>query len=100
MKYYQQGDCLIKPIKAIPSDTLKQDRTFLIEGEHTGHAHRVTEGEFEISTQMQRIFLRAITECKISHEEHKAFVVPPGTYEIDQVREYDPFQEAVRRVQD
>lgn len=99
MNYYQQGDCLIKPITEIAGD-VQVNRNVLIEGEHTGHAHRVTEGQFEIYMQAQKIFLKAITEIGITHEEHKKVVIPPGCYEIDQVREVDPFQNVLRRVQD
>lgn len=99
MNYWQQGDCLIKPTNKI-GGTFDKKRNVLIEGEHTGHAHRVTEGHFEIYTEMQQIFLKAISECKITHEEHNPITIPPGIYEIDQVREYDPFQKAIERVRD
>ena len=99
MEYYQQGDCLIKPAK-IPNKANKKRRNVLIEGELTGHVHRVTEGQFEIMIEAQKIFLKAITECKVTHEEHREIVIPPGEYEIDRVREADPFQNAVRSVMD
>lgn len=99
MTIYQQGDCLIKPTTEIVGVFVK-DRNVLIEGEHTGHAHRVTEGQFEIYAQMQRIFLKAITQCRITHEEHNPITIPPGVYEIDRVREYDPFEKVIQRVRD
>jgi len=36
----------------------------------------------------------------VSHEEHKAKELPEGKYILDQVREFDPNTEAVRRVWD
>mgnify|MGYP001571331196 CR=1 FL=1 len=101
MIYHQQGDCLIKPIEKIPDRVEKVlQRNILIEGEHTGNAHRVTEGEFELFIEAEKIFLRAITGCKVTHEEHQEIVIAPGDYEIDRVREVDPFENAIRRVRD
>ena len=37
---------------------------------------------------------------KVKHEEHKSFTIMPGSYEIDRVKEFDPWEEEIRRVQD
>jgi hypothetical protein len=44
--------------------------------------------------------MRAPTGTEVVHEEHRAFSVPPGTYRIGAVREYDHFAEEARSVLD
>lgn len=97
MKYYQQGDCLIKP--CVVSGELKKGNT-LVEGEHTGHAHRVTAGDFELYEKDGTVYLKAKTECTVTHEEHHAQTVAPGEYRVDIVKEYDPYAKAIERVRD
>ena len=100
MNYLQQGDCLIKPGKIPTEAVVQKKRNVLIEGEHTGHAHRIVDGDYEVLVHLQKIYLRAVTECKLAHEEHKSFIIPPGEYEIDQVREYDHLADLERKVVD
>lgn len=102
MKYYQQGDVLIKPVKGIPNiKTKKKLKTkVLVEGEETGHAHRITSGKHELYAIGQTIYLQALAEVTVKHEEHEPIILPKGTYKIDQVREVDHFKDQVRRVVD
>lgn len=71
-------------------------------GEVTGHAHRVTSGDFDLrqcpKTHVK--YLRVITESFLKHEEHSPIVIPPGTYRIGIQREYDPFEKLIRKVSD
>lgn len=99
MKYLQQGDCLLKPIQTCDFKTRKQDNV-LLAGEATGHYHRVTEGDFDLYQEANRIVLNAITSCTVTHEEHKPITIPPGIYEVDQVREFDHLEKTMRRVID
>lgn len=102
MNYLQQGDVLIKPAK-IPSDTAATKGNVLQEGEHTGHAHRLHGDGFTVfeHPKTKRKHLRIVKGgVMLRHEEHKAFEVPPGDYEIDIVREYDHFEEETRSVLD
>ena len=46
MIWYQHGDVTIKPINEIPEGK-KIKHNKLMDGELTGHAHRVTEGKFD-----------------------------------------------------
>lgn len=99
--YFQQGDCLIKPIAEIPIEAQEVKERVLVEGEHTGHAHRVARNAAAavlIAGAMR--YLRVDADTPIEHEEHKTIILPPGTYRIDQVQEYDHFKEEVRAVMD
>ena len=102
MGYLQQGDVLLKP-NTIPPQSKATEGNVLQEGEHTGHAHRL-HGEgftvFEHPTT-KRKHLRVVKEgVMLRHEEHKAFAVPPGDYEISIVKEFDHFEEETREVVD
>ena len=99
--FYQQGD--VKIIEcSIPSDAKKKkcSKIVLAEGETTGHAH-VIDGEAELLELGDKIFLRVLSgNTSVIHEEHKAFKIPPGEYEISKVLEYDHFLEEARKVSD
>lgn len=100
-KYYQQGDCLIKKIEVIPNGAIEKKGAILVEGEHTGHAHRLARNASAVIMVLGAIqYLRVYRDTPIEHEEHDTQIIPPGDYEIDQVKEYDHFQEEARRVLD
>lgn len=117
-KYYQQGDVLIKPGK-VPTDAKVENSLVLAEGEVTGHAHRVVEDwvkdmipalgkgastasepPVQLFKRGDDLYVRALKEWEIRHEEHKPITVPPGEYKIDRVREYHHFEEEARQVAD
>lgn len=100
-KYDQQGDTLRFPVESIPAEAKKlEGRNFIAEGEVTGHAHRITEGDFELYEHEGTLYLKAKTKCKLTHEEHKAQVIAPGQYKIGIVREFDYEEMAARKVAD
>ena len=99
--YFQQGDVLITPVADIPAGVKPSPKgRVLREGEATGHAHRATAEDVQLFIVGEQLFMRAPSGTEIVHEEHKAFSVPPGTYEIGAVREYDHFAEEARFVAD
>lgn len=98
---YRQGDVLFRKVNGLPEGARKKRANgFILEGEATGHVHRVAELEqgevLEVGTQL---FLR-VSENGVSivHEEHDPLVLPQGDYEITRQREYSP--EAIRNVTD
>jgi hypothetical protein len=99
-EYYQQGDVLIGPCE-IPTEAFKTDSNVLQEGEFTGHAHRLHDGEFEVHETPNRTkYLRALTPVSLRHEEHHEIQLPPGDYKIGIVEEFDPFEDMIRKVMD
>lgn len=102
MNYRQQGDVLFKPVANIPKECKAINTNVVQEGELTGHAHRLYDGDFEIlqHPETKQKFLRIVKETEIRHEEHKAFKLPPGEYYIDIVREVDHFEKLTRQVAD
>lgn len=86
---YRHGDVLISEVKEIKGKKLKH--LVLAEGEVTGHAHRITEGEAELYEHEGTLFLKVLSEnAALTHEEHKRIELPKGNYEIKIQREYQP----------
>lgn len=103
MKIYRQGDIIIKPVGEIPQESIPTKETVIAYGEVTGHAHRFPEGAGAIFEHpaTRRRFLRVIPGgLRITHEEHEDIPLPPGDYELIQQREWNWFEEEVRRVAD
>ena len=98
MKYYQQGDVLIKSA-SIPKEARRIHQNILKIGETTGHAH-VVDLDAEIFECEGQLYFRNEAEVEIVHEEHAPITVPPGEWIVDSVREFDPFSEEVRSIQD
>lgn len=106
-KMLQQGDVLLRPIEVAPKNCkeIKDMRgVVLAEGEATGHYHGIEgcEGVALLEAPDNKRYLVNSTSktVDLKHQEHKTIPVPPGVFEIDQVREYDYFNEIERRVID
>lgn len=98
--YLQQGDTLYFPA-IIPSEAMPIKTNVVQEGEFTGHAHRLHDGEFQLfNTNDGTKYLRVAKETEIRHEEHNPFKIPPGDYKIGIVREYNHWENETRQVID
>ena len=96
---YQQGDVLIT--KVDEAQGKKLDHLVLMEGELTGHAHRISKGLAELFESGSTKYLKVLSdEAVLIHEEHGAITIPKGIYRIGRVQEYDHFAEEARAVQD
>ena len=93
--HYRQGDIMLKKIKKIPSKAEKKETDIVLEGEATGHAHRIVNGSiFEVQHWNEsEVYIDATSkECKLIHDEHNTIDLEPGYYEMVRQREYDPNQ--------
>lgn len=102
MTYIQQGDVLLFNEEIDLTGLTKIESNVIQEGEHTGHAHRLFDGEYAIyeKPKTKERFLRIVEPTILKHEEHKPIKLPPGTYRIGIVKEYDHFAEEARKVRD
>lgn len=105
MEMYQQGDVLMKSVKAVPSDAKKcaaKDGLFVLAyGEVTGHKHAIEAvGDIEFLEKDGLFYIVNKKPVTVRHEEHNPVTVPAGIWEVSGVREYDHFQEESRRVVD
>jgi hypothetical protein len=85
---YRQGDVLFIRIEAMPEEDLtpKGDNV-IVEGETTGHAHRLTVGQILVDTKTT-MYLACQTMSQVVHEEHLTIDLPPGLYRVQRQREY------------
>jgi len=74
--FYQQGDvllhkCYIPSGATVRSKKMKNASLVLVEGETTGHAHRIVEGEVVLLEKNGVMYLKVLSPtAKLSHEEH------------------------------
>jgi hypothetical protein len=100
----RQGDLLFVAVKRLPAGERKPRKSgHILEGEATGHIHRVQEADLDGAEVFQcgeSMFLSVTAEGGVSivHEDHGTVVLPPGNYEVVRQREYSP--EAIRNVED
>jgi hypothetical protein len=101
MKIYRQGDVLFKKVASIPAKRSVRESGHILEGEATGHIHRIKELEnAEVLECGSGLFISVSAEGGVSivHEEHLPILLPPGNYEVVRQREYTT--EEIRNVQD
>jgi len=89
---FRHGDVILvkMPAKSLPTDAEATGSDVIMEGEVTGHAHRVSGAGTVLATKEGRKFLKATKPITLTHEEHGPLVVPTGTWEITRQREYEP----------
>lgn len=100
MTQFRQGDVLVEAA-AIPEDAKRvkvQGRVILAEGEATGHAHTMEADLVELYEREGTLYMNVLAPAPLTHQEHAAITVTPGTYKVTRQREYTP--EAIRNVQD
>lgn len=85
---YRQGDVLFIQVAELPKDAKPQKSNVLVEGETTGHAHRLTGADARVMVTTELMFIAAQSEAAIVHEEHTTIILPPAIYEVRRQREY------------
>ena len=96
----QQGDVILNSVD-YEIKGKKLDHLVLAEGEATGHRHQLVDGLGQLIMMDKIMHLQVFSETALlKHEEHKPIIVPKGNWKINIVREYDPFEEEIRRVRD
>jgi hypothetical protein len=91
MQPIRQGDVILLPI---PADYIAGERVphlTLAEGERTGHAHRIIDGQAELRERDGILYLTVSSDAAtLSHEEHRSIPIPQGTWIIRLQRQYEP----------
>lgn len=96
--FYRHGDVLIERVDTVPDGLQKKKDTILLEGEASGHFHRLHGGVVfaEKPTQENNYnlgYFNLEADTELTHEEHGTIVLSPGKYKFYSQREYDPVQE-------
>lgn len=95
---YRQGDVLFVKIEVLPSGLTERQSNILVEGEVTGHAHRLEKGRI-LEDALGSLYVSVLLAAtQVVHEEHGAITLEPGYYQVIRQREYNP--EAIRLVMD
>ena len=88
----------------IPKTAKPHKNNHLAEGEVTGHFHAAVGKDVEVRTLDNRMFLQAPEGARITHQEHGDIEIPASekteAFEIQRVKEYDPFLEETKEVAD
>lgn len=109
----RHGDVFLRPVHtdALPASIVARKSKVILEGEVTGHAHRIVDGDACILDYYEKTwrsndpvlaasYLHAESPTVITHEEHGPLAVPMGWYEIIRAREFDYAAGLGRRVLD
>jgi hypothetical protein len=86
---HRQGDVLLVKVADLPPELVERKSDVLVEGEATGHAHRLTAGQIW-QTREGLLYLRAGAGSQIVHEEHVALSLESGYWQVIRQREYSP----------
>lgn len=95
---YRHGDLLIELIDSIADKAQVRKSNIILNGEVTGHSHKLNGGL--VLDGDETVFLDIKESATITHEEHNTIELPPGKYVVIRQREYDPYEKAIREVQD
>lgn len=103
---FRQGDVLVEKVEKIPSTAKKAKTKVVAEGE--GHHEHVVSDEVDIMLDDENMYLVVTENGTLEHvakgtktkAEHNTIDLPAGNYRVIQQREYDPYEEIIRQVQD
>ena len=86
---YRQGDLLFVRQPTRPEDATIRQSNVIVEGETTGHAHRLAEGSI-LETPNGALYLDVTHTTQVVHEEHGPITLDPGLWLVVRQREYSP----------
>lgn len=117
MRYFQQGDVLIKPCGSfgvferefdkIPIEAIEQNSCLVFRGVNNSHA--IYGGKFKILDFEGVRFIRIDEPSTLDHvknletmerAEHNAIEIPTGEWFVETVNEYDHLKEESRKIID
>lgn len=101
----QQGDVYFEKITSLPDSCQKVERTergyVLAYGEVTGHMHVIEHEGVELYEKDNILYARVnAPSVEVKHEEHSPIVLEEGIWEIGRIREYNPFEQEAKFVED
>jgi len=103
----QQGDVTLRLVAELPANAqlVKRDPRGIVlaEGEVTGHFHGIKARKgLRLHSVDKLLFLENSTDSavEVTHQEHQPVSIPPGIWQVGQVREFDYLQQMERTVVD
>jgi hypothetical protein len=103
----RHGDLLVESIESIPAGAREKQDNILAYGTATGHSHRLIGGTV-FEDYQGNMFVRATNQGSLTHEkeggslsgDHNTIPLPAGNYAVIFQREFNPYENNMRRVQD
>ena len=97
---WRQGDIYIENASSIPESALRLPDAVLVEGELTGHSHRIENLESAaVFEDRGQLYIDVLTErARVVHEEHGPIELARGKYRVWRQREFDPLRRQNFRV--
>jgi hypothetical protein len=101
----RHGDLVILPTDLIPEAAGPIDSKVLKLGEATGHKHQfVSDAQVCVRREDPKSdtvqFVEIVSPAPLSHEEHNEIVFDVGKKIVLSQHEYNPYSEAMEKVQD
>ena len=97
---YRQGDVVLVPTETKPPRTVRLTESLVLaKGEETGHQH-ILAGKLASWRPFDgaaALFVEALEEATLVHEEHTPLAIQPGVYEVRRQRIYEPQSPAESR---
>jgi hypothetical protein len=89
---FRQGDLFIESAETVPDGTTERASGVLLEGELTGHSHRIEDAKSAlVHERLGQMFIEVIGDrAAVVHQEHATILLPRGVYRAWRQREYDP----------
>ena len=86
---WRHGDVFITTIDVIPGDVVRRPGWVLVEGEATGHSHRLDRsGAADRLERGETLYLRVLAErATVIDSEHRSMTLPRGLYQVWKPRE-------------
>lgn len=105
MQFKHQGDINFTPFAgSVSGKKLPHKGSFTLAlGEKTGHKHVISvanPNDMEIWQDVNGYLITLKTEAQVTHNQHGAITLMPGTYRMGHEREHDYFSEVTRQVID
>ncbi len=89
---WKHGDIFIATIDAIPGDVIRRPAWVLVEGEATGHSHRLDQsGVADRLERGETLYLRVLADrATVIDHQHRPITLPHGLYQVWQQGEPSP----------
>jgi hypothetical protein len=101
---FQQGDLIIKSTEIKQKDFGKKlNHLILQKSDVSNHKHQLINGDAILyeGKNKDEFYLNVKSDkIELIHEEHKSINIPKGKYYVYGVREFDPFEDEIRRIRD
>lgn len=87
MEMHRQGDVLFVRIDELPEGLTPREDQIIVEGEVTGHHHKLMTGRV-LEAATGQLYLEVLRATQVVHQEHQPLALEPGYYQVVRQREY------------